>query len=505
MEVTSRTRIIVGLTFAAYSLITILLGIWSTRQARKTDTFGSGFGKNFYAGGGNMNWLLVGMMLAAGGASGGTFLSNPGLAHSWGLMWCICMFGTIFLNLYGAGLVQKKLKIVCGRINAVSFGVVLKHRFNNNRFIAWYTPFSIVVFTGLMLYMQMTSGAKLVATMTGMRYEIGLVLFGIILVVYTIFGGAKGTSIVSVFQGFIMTVTTVALMVGLFTYVRSDYGTVEKAFRSLALTDPSILTPTAQFSLTGLMSYLFLTGMSGAVGSNNVSRAVQIGSSKALHRSTIMTILFIGFWSCIMPFLGTLGKTVFPDIASDTIIPYAALMVLPPVFAGIVVAGVTSAIHSTLAVNMLTVNASVVMDLYGSLIKPEATDKELQKVNTISTAALIVLMTLFAIKPPALIGVINNFAIAGGAAAFFIPMLLGTWWKRANEYGCIASMVGGVGYYFLATFNPVFAFNMNPIIPSLIVALLAMVIVSVATPAPEKEIVDIWFGADYGTRAANHS
>ena len=62
MEVTSRTRIIVGLTFAAYSLITILLGIWSTRQARKTDTSGSGFGKNFYAGGGNMNWLLVGMM-----------------------------------------------------------------------------------------------------------------------------------------------------------------------------------------------------------------------------------------------------------------------------------------------------------------------------------------------------------------------------------------------------------------------------------------------------------
>ena len=57
----------------------------------------------------------------------------------------------------------------------------------------------------------------------------------------------------------------------------------------------------------------------------------------------------------------------------------------------------------------------------------------------------------------------------------------------------------------MATFNPVFAFNMNPIIPSLIVALLAMVIVSVATPAPEKEIVDIWFGADYGTRAANHS
>ena len=168
-------------------------------------------------------------------------------------------------------------------------------------------------------------------------------------------------------------------------------------------------------------------------------------------------------------------------------------------------AGVTSAIHSTLAVNMLTVNASVVMDLYGSLIKPDATDKELQKVNTISTAVLIILMTLFAIKPPALIGVINNFAIAGGAAAFFIPMLLGTWWKRANEYGCIASMVGGVGYYFLATFNPLFAFNMNPIIPSLTVALIAMIVVSMVTPAPGNDIVDVWFGADYRANTAEHS
>lgn len=58
-------------------------------------------------------------------------------------------------------------------------------------------------------------------------------------------------------------------------------------------------------------------------------------------------------------------------------------------------------------------------------------------------------------------------------------------------------MVTGVGYYFLATFQPVFAFNMNPIIPALLVALLAMIFVSVMTPSPKREIIDIWFGADY--------
>lgn len=72
-----------GVYLGCLSLITILLGIWSTRQPERR-ILPARLWKNFYAGGGNMNWL-GGMMLAAGGASGGTFLSNPGLLHSWGL------------------------------------------------------------------------------------------------------------------------------------------------------------------------------------------------------------------------------------------------------------------------------------------------------------------------------------------------------------------------------------------------------------------------------------
>ena len=98
-----------------------------------------------------------------------------------------------------------------------------------------------------------------------------------------------------------MTVTTVALTVGLISYVRNDFGSIEAGFRSLAETSPSVLSPTSNFTALGLFSYLFLTGMSRAIGPNNVSRAVQVGSSKSLHRSTTLTILFIGFWSCLMP------------------------------------------------------------------------------------------------------------------------------------------------------------------------------------------------------------
>ncbi len=302
---------------------------------------------------------------------------------------------------------------------------MLKHRYNNNKFIACYAPLAIVVCSGLFLYLQMTSGAKLVQTMTGLDYIYGLIIFSIVLVVYTIFGGVKGSSFVSIFQGIVMSMTTVSLTVGLFMYVKGEFGTIEAAFKNLGTQAPALLTPANGGSISALVGFLIFAGISTVIGKDSVGRAVTIGNTKALGRSTVLTIIFVGFWSMLMLFLGILGRTVF-DVPADTIIPHSALMVLPAFLAGIVVAGVTAAIHSTLAVNLLNVNSTIVMDIYNSLIKKEkATDSQLQTANIISTVTLIVLMTLFAIKPPALIGIINIYSVAGGAAVFFVPLLFG--------------------------------------------------------------------------------
>lgn len=492
MEVSQNVRTIALLTFALYSIICVVLGNYSARKAANAP---GGFGKNYFAAGGNLGWLASGMLIASSLCSGGMFLSNPGLAHSWGLMWPICMATFTFCGLVAAGLINKKLKIICNRIDAVSFGAVLRHRYEDNKFIAWYTPLAMVAFTGLFLYQQMTSGARLMETMTGLPYIYGLVVFGLVLLAYTVFGGSRGTSAVSVFQGAIMTITTVALAVGLIIYIRHDYTTVENAFRNLATSSPEVLSPTSNFGFTMLASYLFLVGFSNNVGKDNVAQCTKIADSKTLHDSTALTLVFVSLWSIIMPTLGTLGRTVFPDIVSDTVVPYSALMVLPPIFAGIVASGVAAAIQSTLAFQMLNVNSCIVMDIYDGLIKKgKSSDAELKKFNTIVTVTVVIITILLAINPPALIGVINNFTIAGGAAAFFMPMLFGVWWPKANKYGCIGAMASGISYYLLATAVPVLAFGVNPIIPSLVISGAAMIILSKLTPEPSAEVQDVWFG-----------
>ena len=240
MTVPASTRMFAIITFVIYSVLCVVIGNLANRQAAKK---AAGFGKNYFAGGGNMNFLAAGFMIAASFASGGTFLSNPGLAHSWGLMWPVAIATFSFSGLIAASLVNKKLKIICNRINAVSLGAVLRPRYGDNKFIAWYTPLAIVVFTGLFLYQQMTSGARLMETMTGLPYIWGLVVFGVVMLAYTIFGGSKGTAAVSIFQGFIMTVTTIALAVGVVMYVRGEFGTVTNAFQNLSLSNPEILEP----------------------------------------------------------------------------------------------------------------------------------------------------------------------------------------------------------------------------------------------------------------------
>ena len=491
MDISNTTRIFAIVTFIVYALVCVVLGNVASRKKVK----GDGFGKSYFAGGGNMGFLAAGFMIAASFASGGTFLSNPGLSHAWGLMWPICMATFAFSGLIAASIINKKLKIVCNRIHAVSLGAVLQHRYDNNKFIAWYTPLSIVIFTGLFLYQQMTSGARLMETMTGLPYALGLVIFGLILLAYTIFGGSRGAAAVSVFQGFVMTVTTVVLAIGIVSYVNGSFGNLENAFRNLAADEPGILSPGSTFGFVLLACYLFQVGVSGNIGKDNVSQAVKIGNSKSLHNSTAITLAFVGLWCIVMPTLGTIGKTVFPDMVSDTIIPYAALKVLPPVFAGIVSSGVAAAIQSTIAFQLLNVNSCVVMDIYGGLIKKgRASDAQLKKVNTAAVVVIMVITVAFAIKPPALIGVINNFTIAGGACAFFMPVLFGVWWKRANKFGCIASMVVGIGYYLLSTVVPALSFGMLPLIPSLVFSCAAMIFGSLLTPAPGSEVLDVWFG-----------
>jgi cation/acetate symporter len=97
-------------------------------------------------------------------------------------------------------------------------------------------------------------------------------------------------------------------------------------------------------------------------------------------------------------------------------------------------------------------------------------------------------------------------AFSLAASAFFPPLVMGVFWKRANKWGAIIGMLAGLGvclYYMLRTY-PFFTnmgvpkmdlwFGLNPISAGMFglpVGMLTIYIVSLLTPAPDQKVQDL--------------
>ena len=88
---------------------------------------------------------------------------------------------------------------------------------------------------------------------------------------------------------------------------------------------------------------------------------------------------------------------------------------------------------------------------------------------------------------------IVSFAWAGFGASFGPVMLAALFWKRSNRYGALAGMVAGGVMIFVWKYlvRPLGGgWNIYELLPAFLVALAAIVIVSLLTPAPEQSILD---------------
>ena len=176
---------------------------------------------------------------------------------------------------------------------------------------------------------------------------------------------------------------------------------------------------------------------------------------------------------------------------------------LPYVVSGLVAAGGLAAALSTADGLLLTIANALSHDLYYKMIDPQATTKTRV---TISKALLVVVAGVAAyvtsLKPGDILFLVGA-AFSLAASAFFPPLVLGVFWKRANKWGAIIGMLAGLSvcmYYMMRTY-PFFTnmgvpkmdlwFGLNPIsagVFGLPVGLLTIFIVSLLTAPPDEKV-----------------
>jgi sodium/pantothenate symporter len=465
-----------------FLFIIFIVGFWTNKHVRNSDSFL----QEYFLGSRSMGGFILAMTMMATYGSASSFIGGPGIAYSTGLGWVLLAMAQLPAGYFVLTVLGKKFAIVSRQYRAITLIDFLKNRYHSE-WIGILAAISIIIFLFSSIAAQWVGGARLLESLFPISYPIALTIFAFSVMIYVIIGGFRAVALTDTILGTIMFFGTLILLVA----VINAGGGINNIMENLMAIDPGLVTPfgaDGSLSASYVSSYWILVGI-GVVGLPQIAvRAMSYKNSRSMHQAIIITTVFVGIIMLGMHLVGVFARAVHPNIAvADSVMPTITMEVLPPFFAGIVLAAPMAAIMSTVNALLIMVSSAVVKDIYLSYVNPQAQDQKVRSISYLVTAILGVIVYLMALSPPDFLIWLNLFSFGGLEAAFIWPVVLGLYWKKGNKYGAISSMIVGVTSYILFhQFYPN-ALGMHTVIFPILLSFLAFVAVSVITQ--KKELV----------------
>lgn len=469
------------LPLLGYLLLVFGLSVYAYRRRQKGN-----FLNEYFIGNRSMGGFVLAMTLTATYISASSFIGGPGAAYKYGLGWVLLAMIQLPAVWLSLGVLGKKFAILARRYNAVTLNDMLYARYQS-RLLVWLASFSLLVaFLGAMT-VQFIGGARLLETAAGIPYDTGLLIFGVSIALYTAFGGFRASVLNDAMQGLVMLLGTVLLLLG----VIHAAGGLHAAVNTLQQIDPKLVSPRGGEDILSLpfMASFWILVCFGVIGLPHTAvRCISYRDSKAVHRGIVLGTLVMAVLMLGMHLAGALGRAVLPDLKiPDQVIPTLMIAVLPPFAAGIFLAAPMAAIMSTINAQLLQSSATIVKDLY-LYARPAAlaNERRLTRLTSLATLVLGLLVLLAAWRPPEMIIWLNLLAFGGLEAVFLWPLVLGLYWQRANATGALSSMITGAASYTLLASIDLHIAGLHPIVPSLLLSLLAFYIGNRFGEAPAR-------------------
>lgn len=458
---------------------------------------GKNFVGNYFIGNRELGGFVLAMTTVATYSSVSSFVGGPGMAFQIGFGWiymAVVQVTAIFLVL---GIFGKRVALLARKFNAVTVVDIIRARFNSN-FLAAISAFVIVLFFCGTMTAQFVGGAKLFSAVTGYSYETGLILFGLVVVIYTSIGGFRAVALTDTCCALIMMVGIVLLL----HYVLQAGGGYEQIMTSIETNHPEMLEPFSAGNMPwGLyFTQWLLVGICTIALPQSVVRGISYKNTQGLHSAMLIGTVVVGFMNIGINFTGILAHGVLTGSPADyggvdNIIPTTIVTVMPKELVGLAIIGPLAASISTISGLLIVASSAIIKDVYMHY-KPNTETSKLKMLSMATTAIIGGIVFVIALTPPSLIWLINMFAFGGLETAFFWTLLLGLFWKGANKAGAMLSMIGGTIIYCATQAAGFKFFNLHQITIGITVSLILFLIGSKLGKPSEKETLDKFFPAD---------
>jgi cation/acetate symporter len=172
---------------------------------------------------------------------------------------------------------------------------------------------------------------------------------------------------------------------------------------------------------------------------------------------------------------------------------------LPYVISGLVAAGGLAAALSTADGLLLAISNALSHDIYYKVVDPSASTQKRVTISKLLLLGVAFIAAYAASQKPADILSLVGAAFSLAASTLFPALVLGVFWKRANNAGAIAGMVAGctVCVYYMLHTNPILGgsaagqwFSIAPISAGIFgvpAGIVVLVVVSLLTRPPSPQ------------------
>jgi cation/acetate symporter len=481
--------------FFGFVAVTLAITWWAARRTKSTE--------HFYAAGRSISGLQNGLALAGDYMSAASFLGIAGLVALSGFDGLIYSIGF----LVGWPVVMFLIAEPLRNLGRYTFADVVAYRLRQVpvRIAAALGTLAVVTFY---LIAQMVGAGNLIKLLFGLRYETAIVIVGVVMMAYVLFGGMLATTWVQIVKAVLL--LSGALLLALLVLLRFGMSPLALFAAAAERYGTGVLAPGQLVSDPLDALSLGIALMLGTAGLPHIlMRFYTVPDARTARSSVSYATAFIGFFYLLTFVLGfgameIVGQDAIRavDKGGNMAAPMLAEAVGGTGFLGFIAAVAFATILAVVAGLTLSGAAALSHDLWVNVVRGgQATEREQFLVARVAAlAGGIVSIALGIVFKGENVAYMVGLAFAIAASANFPALVLSIFWSRFTTRGAQASMlVGTLSALALIYFSPTIQLTVlhhatapfplrNPGLVSIPLAFLVGVVVSLA--APEREARD---------------
>lgn len=431
------------LILSAYAVLMLLIGWFAGRG----QPGGGKTARGYYTAGGGLGMVTLFFTLYATQYSGNSVVGYAPQAYRDGFLWWQSVpFMIAIIAVYL--LFAPRLYVLGKEQRFVTPTDYVRHRFGSTK-LCLLTAILMLWGLGNYVLEQLVAMGHGIAGLTGetVPYEIGVVVFVVVMLVYSWMGGMRAVAMTDVMQGIALLLGILVLLIGALYLSGGGLGALTTYLTETA--PDKVGVPETEDAVNWL-AMIVMIGFGAAVYPHAIQRIFAARSERTLKRSLAIMAWMPLITTGVVFVVGLVGLQLFPGLDTDRseqlvgmiANEVASLNILFYLMMVVLFGGIVAAIVSTADSAILSFSSIVSTDIYGRHIAPDAPESRKVLVGKLAGVVAVGVLLLIAWNPPGTL--LSIFVLKFELIVQLAPVfIMGLYWKRMAAGPTFWGMLAG--------------------------------------------------------------